>query len=132
MVKRRLMISLAVLAAASVGYGASAEGFGNDGASWRPHHHGHHGHHGHWGRGHGRDTTDGGSYGVPVVIPGVGTYAGTVSALHVRGNGTYYYAEGLGGCAEAPAIRLAPVAKIVDATKGPACSWENGVCVIRP
>ncbi len=131
MVKRRLTASLAVLLLITAAYPASAEGFGGEAGYSRPHRHGHHGH---FGRHHRPEPIYGGGYGVPVVIPGVGTYAGTVSALRIRGHGTYYYAEGLGAgdCGDETDVQLAPRAKIVDATKGPACSYENGVCVIRP
>lgn len=95
----------------------------------RPHQHGHHPrpHHGH------RETI-GGGYGVPSIVPGVGTYAGTVSALHVRGNGTYYYAEGFGPAVPADVmIGPAPRSKIIDVQKHQnPCSFEAGVCVIRP
>lgn len=129
MLKRRLKMAVAIISIISASYPVFAEGFNmGDGAHLTHHRHGHHGKAGRHG---GSAPVYGGGYGVPVVIPGVGTYAGSVSALRIRGHGTYYYAEGL-GCGDGTEPRLAPMAKIVDATKGPACSYENGVCVIRP
>ncbi len=86
---------------------------------WR----GHHRHH---------DTTSGlVDSSLPSIIPGLGTYSGAISALRVRGNGIYFSVSGSGGeRQEAPR----PKAKIVDVSSGIAnpCSYEAGVCVIRP
>ncbi len=85
-----------------------------------------------WGHGHHHEPPSyGGGYGVPTIIPGLGTYAGTVTALRVRGVGTYFYVEGFGG--KQREMIPAPKAKIitVKTSKDP-CSYENGVCVIRP
>jgi hypothetical protein len=129
MLPRRLTMSVVISLAVSAAYPVLAEGFDGYGSfASDSRHHGHRGHHDRH-----RDWVPayGGGYGVPVVIPGLGTYAGSVSALKVRGNGTYYYAEGFGCESEEPP-RLAPMAKIVDATREAPCSYENGVCVIRP
>lgn len=93
---------------------------------------------GHRGERHYRDwhkrhpVIIGGGYGVPVVIPGLGTFAGNVSALKIRGHGTYFYVDGLGNRAtenQAPP----PNAKVINVGKEKnTCSYENGVCVIRP
>lgn len=74
----------------------------------------------------------GGGYGVPVVIPGLGTYAGTTSALKIRGHGTYFFVDGHGnGEAETPVPP--PNAKVIHVGKEKSsCAYENGVCVIRP
>ncbi len=68
---------------------------------------------------------------LPSIIPGLGTYSGAISALRVRGNGIYFSVSGL--CGEAPA-RPRPKATIIDVSSGIAdpCSYESGVCVIRP
>lgn len=76
---------------------------------------------------------------LPSVLPGIGTYAGDVSALRVRGNGIYFMVE---HATYKPApFRLAPKALIIDvnaevaADKNAmesACHYEAGVCVIRP
>lgn len=138
MVLRRLTLAIAILSVVSTTYPVMADGWDHPAGEPFPlHRHGHDGDWGHGGRGD-RDRNrgdwpeiDGGGYGVPSVIPGLGTFAGSVSALRIRGHGTYFYAEGL-GAEQAPAVRVAPMAKVVDATKGPACSYEGGVCVIRP
>lgn len=132
MVLRRLTSAIAVMSIFSIAYPVMADGWERPVGEPSPYHR--HGHNGGWGhdgdRGEGPDI-DGGGYGVPSIIPGLGTFAGSVSALRIRGHGTYFYAEGLGD-GEAPVLRPAPMAKVVDATKGPACSYEGGVCVIRP
>ena len=69
---------------------------------------------------------------LPTRIPGIGTYVGGFSAVRDKGNGIYFYIEGLED--RAP-FRPAPVARIIeisDQPAGNACSWEAGVCVIRP
>jgi hypothetical protein len=78
-----------------------------------------------------------GDNGLPSIIQGVGTFAGSLSAMRVRGNGTYVYADGL-----RPSFAthdIAPKAKIItvgEDFKGAlsahdGCSYESGVCVIR-
>ncbi|MCG5481658.1 MAG: hypothetical protein KK478_21920, partial [Ensifer alkalisoli] len=79
-----------------------------------------------------------GSYDVPSVIPGIGTYAGNLSAYRDEGNGIYFSRAGSYGYiaengfdAQAPDKR----AKIIIVTPGvsaSACSFEAGVCVVRP
>lgn len=62
-----------------------------------------------------------------------GTYAGSAYPYYEAGNGTYIYGDGYAGVDRS--TRLAPVAKIIDLKKGgrrSACSFEAGVCVIRP
>ena len=69
---------------------------------------------------------------LPTQIRGIGTYVGGFSAVRDKGNGIYFYIEG--SKADGP-VELAPVAKIInvlDQPAGNACSWEAGVCVIRP
>lgn len=70
-----------------------------------------------------------GGHGLPSIRPGHGTYAGASAALHVRGLGTYVAAEGIDA---GIGVITAPGPRIIDARKGPPCSWESGVCVIRP
>ncbi len=77
--------------------------------------------------------------GLPSVLPGIGTYAGDVSALRIRGNGIYFMVE---RSAHKPApFHLAPKALIIDVDAKvtadnksieSACRYEAGVCVIRP
>lgn len=133
MVSRRLGWAGAVSALFLLTYPAlAADGhwpYGQGLRGDRPHHHGHHPRHH-----HGHRETIGGGYGVPSIVPGVGTYAGTISALHVRGNGTYYYAEGFGPAlpTDVP-VEPAPRSKMIDVHKRQnPCSFEAGVCVIRP
>ncbi|MCM2475299.1 hypothetical protein HGO38_17605 [Rhizobium sp. CG5] len=71
--------------------------------------------------------------GLPSVLPGIGTYAGSVSAVSFRGVGTYFAIDHSGR--RTRSVVLAPKALIieVDAEKSDAaCSYEAGVCVIRP
>ncbi|MCO6180328.1 hypothetical protein [Ciceribacter sp. RN22] len=77
--------------------------------------------------------------GLPSVLPGIGTYAGSISALRIRGTGIYFMVE---HSTYKPALaRPAPRARIIDvnaevnadkADMKSACRYEAGVCVIRP
>ncbi|TCL72766.1 hypothetical protein [Rhizobium sp. BK251] len=62
-----------------------------------------------------------------------GTYAGTSYAYGGDG-GTYVVSGGYGGYPVRRQVRLAPRAKIIDVARRPSagCSYEAGVCVIRP
>jgi hypothetical protein len=66
------------------------------------------------------------------IIPGTGTYSGSIRVFHVAGIGTSTYLEGSRG----PVLRREPVVlKIINvdsASLAAACSMEAGVCVIRP
>ena len=69
--------------------------------------------------------------GLPSVVPGIGTFAGSVSAARVRGNGIYFAVEG--SRSDVVSYRP-PVAKIIEVEaemEDSACSYEAGVCVIR-
>lgn len=74
-----------------------------------------------------------GGNGLPSVVPGLGTFAGSLTAVRVKGTGIYMAIEKWpvnSGTAYRP-----PKAKIIeiDAETGDAaCSFEAGVCVIRP
>jgi len=69
--------------------------------------------------------------GLPSVIPGIGTYAGSISALRVPGAGIYFMIERSGYKQIRP--RLAPKARIIKVkADDSACRYESGVCVIRP
>ncbi len=77
--------------------------------------------------------------GLPSVLPGIGTYAGSISALRIRGNGIYFMVERT-TYDPAPA-RAVPKAHIIDVNAEinvdkegmkSACRYEAGVCVIRP
>jgi hypothetical protein len=96
------------------------------------------------GRGgyHGNRSRD--VYGNSIsIIGGLGTYVGNLDVTRDRGNGIYFMRDGYGWAPQAqdPAAVLAPKAKIIDveqamASGNPfaprnACSYENGVCVIR-
>nr|WP_316656723.1 hypothetical protein [uncultured Gellertiella sp.] len=106
--------------------GNFAVGGGNDGD-----HDGHRHHHRHHGRWH-RDYPLNGGYGLPSIIPGLGTYAGAISAERVKGNGIYFYVDGLGDGGVEP-VRPNPSAKVIKVEKNTsACAFEAGVCVIRP
>ncbi|MDI6836058.1 MAG: hypothetical protein QMD99_10135 [Rhizobiaceae bacterium] len=77
--------------------------------------------------------------GLPSVLPGIGTYAGDVSALRIHGNGIYFM---VGHSTYRPVpLRLAPKALIIDVNAKvtadnksleSACRYEAGVCVIKP
>jgi hypothetical protein len=61
-----------------------------------------------------------------------GTYAGSSYAYNADG-GTYVGGDDYGFYPVQSADRLAPKAKVTDvAAQGNACSYEAGVCVIRP
>jgi hypothetical protein len=74
-----------------------------------------------------------GSNGLPSVIPGIGTFAGSISGLRIKGNGVFFAID------RTPRPQViayrAPKAKIIEiSAENPeeACSFEAGVCVIRP
>ncbi|MBB4186890.1 hypothetical protein GGE07_003550 [Sinorhizobium terangae] len=82
-----------------------------------------------------------GSYGgddFPSVTPGIGTYAGGISAFRQEGNGIYfsrydnnnYVAEGAAD--PAPPPNRAKIIAVSPQPNDRVCSWEHGVCVIRP
>ena len=75
-----------------------------------------------------------GGNGLPSHIRNVGTYAGSADAMRARRNGTYVSADGainnpaqMRGNWKSPAI-----IRINARTMDEACSYEAGVCVIRP
>ncbi len=83
------------------------------------------------GRGHDHRQDIVGGAGLPSVVPGIGTFAGSVSAARVRGNGIYFAVEG--SRSDVVSYRP-PVAKIIEVEaemEDSACSYEAGVCVIR-
>ncbi|MBB4065231.1 hypothetical protein [Gellertiella hungarica] len=123
MVPRRLGFALAMMASFISASSTLAGDFDYGGGRQRPWHHGHHH--------HPLPPSYGGGYGLPTIVPGLGTFAGSITALRVRGVGTYFYVEGLGS-SRTP-MQPTPKAKIINvkAAKDP-CSYENGVCVIRP
>ena len=88
---------------------------------------GHHAHH------HGRGEAVIGSSGLPSVIPGIGTFAGSISGVRIKGNGVFFAID-RNTQPKVIAYR-APKAKIIEiSAENPeeACSFEAGVCVIRP
>lgn len=62
---------------------------------------------------------------------GFGTYAGSSYAYDMNG-GTYVTGSGYRLYAASAKQALAPKAKVIDVAKGNSCSYEAGVCVIRP
>lgn len=90
-------------------------------------------HDGHHGRHHGRGEAVIGSNGLPSVIPGIGTFAGSISGLRIKGSGVFFAID-RNTQPKVVAYR-APKAKIIEiSAENPeqACSFEAGVCVIRP
>lgn len=75
-----------------------------------------------------------GGNGVPSHIRNVGTYAGSAYAMRARRNGTYVSAEGaINNAARTTGNWTRPAIIRVNArTMDEACSYEAGVCVIRP
>lgn len=85
----------------------------------------------HHQRGHDHRQDIVGGAGLPSVVPGIGTFAGSISAARVRGNGIYFAVEG--SRSDVVSYRP-PVAKIIEVEaemEDSACSYEAGVCVIR-
>lgn len=74
-----------------------------------------------------------GGNGLPSVVPGLGTFAGSLTAVRVKGTGIYMAIEKWP--VNSRNTYQPPKAKIIeiDAETGDAaCSFEAGVCVIRP
>jgi len=78
---------------------------------------------------------------LPSVIPGIGTYAGDLSAYEEVGNGIYfrrtldyrYVAENdFYDFYDSPPMKRAKIIFVTPKTNASACSFEAGVCVIRP
>lgn len=111
-----LTSALSILLAASV---ASADAEMSRG-------YGHHGHH--------QQSVIGGN-GLPSVVPGVGTFVGNVSAVRIKHNGVFL-AFDRRPPRNAPIVRTPEVnVQIIEISAGnedAACSFEAGVCVIRP
>lgn len=78
-----------------------------------------------------------GGNGLPSYIPGIGTYAGSISGVRFKGNGIYFskQVQRIYSPVSSEPQTLAPKAKIIHVnakTIGAECSYEAGVCVIRP
>jgi len=71
-------------------------------------------------------------YGLPTHIPGLGTFAGNISGVHIRGVGNYFYIQPSTPRQSTKVYQLRPKAKVVSGTNRASCAMENGVCVIRP
>ncbi|RKE80132.1 hypothetical protein [Rhizobium sp. AG855] len=71
--------------------------------------------------------------GLPSVVPGVGTFVGNLSAVRIRGNGIFFAFDRRS--AHRSAVAPAPAVQIIEISaenEDSACSFEAGVCVIRP
>jgi hypothetical protein len=74
-----------------------------------------------------------GGDGLPSVVPGVGTFVGSLSAVRIKGNGIFIALD-----RRAPrhaVIVPEPKVQIIEISaenEDSACSFEAGVCVIRP
>ncbi|OAP39067.1 hypothetical protein AU381_08155 [Sinorhizobium glycinis] len=79
-----------------------------------------------------------GSYDFPSGIPGLGTYAGNLSAYQQPGNGIYFRQAGSYSSFAGDGLETVPPAEspkiivVSPQTDDSACSWEQGVCVVRP
>ncbi|WP_149739153.1 hypothetical protein [Rhizobium sp. RU20A] len=79
-----------------------------------------------------------GGNGLPSVVPGIGTYTGGLSAVRIPGNGVYIQVDHNRGAwprAGVPIVEKNDAAKIIHVTPSAnrsACSYEAGVCVVRP
>lgn len=74
-----------------------------------------------------------GGDGLPSVVPGVGTFVGNLSAVRIKGNGVFIALDRQMRTNRAPAS--APKVQIIEISaenQDSACSFEAGVCVIRP
>lgn len=121
MLKYRLALTaMAITIASSFGLAAAGE-----------RHRQHQGHH--QGDHQGRSEAIIGTNGLPSVIPGIGTFAGSISGLRIKGNGVFL-AINSDVRPKVVAYR-APKAKIIEISEEnheDSCSFEAGVCVIRP
>ncbi len=75
-----------------------------------------------------------GGNGLPSHIRDVGTYAGSTHTMRARKNGSYVSAEGaINNAARTTGNWTRPaIIRINARTMDEACSYEAGVCVIRP
>lgn len=75
-----------------------------------------------------------GGNGLPSWVPGIGTFAGDISAVADFGNGVYISTGGpfFGERQVAPPPPDAKIIVVKPDMKNGGCSIENGVCVIRP
>lgn len=117
MLKYRLAVmALTVLLGSAVGIAEAGERYGR-----------HQAHH------HGRGQAIIGGNGLPSVIPGIGTFAGSISGLRIKGNGVFFAIDR--DARPQVATYRAPKAKIIEISEEnheESCSFEAGVCVIRP
>lgn len=77
-----------------------------------------------------------GGAGLPSFVRGLGTFAGSISAVREPGNGIYFAVDGDLVRARPVRYGVAPSAvkiiTVTDRTEAESCSYEAGVCVIRP
>jgi hypothetical protein len=87
---------------------------------------------------HGSRDVVGGD-GLPSIVGGVGTFAGGISAVRLKGNGIYFASNvDIGGTPrtsfEVPQVKIITVGEDFSDTQfdaHDACAYENGVCIIR-
>lgn len=125
MVTRLARTGLVIAGALSIVLNATWLSAGEYGHALHPQNYGH-------GHGHPHSDTVVGGAGLPSVVPGIGTFAGSISAVRVRGSGVYFAIEGSRGdiiTYRPPAAKIIEIDAEMDDS---ACSYEAGVCVIRP
>jgi hypothetical protein len=113
---RAALVSMTVALVSAVGIVEAGERYGR-----------HQGHH------HGRGEAIIGSNGLPSVIPGIGTFAGSISGLRIKGNGVFFAIDR--DVRPKVVAYRAPKAKIIEISEenqDESCSFEAGVCIVRP
>ncbi len=79
-----------------------------------------------------------GGNGLPSVLPRIGTYTGGLSAIEVPGNGIYIQVDHNRGARALPGNPVvedngnAKIIRVTPSNNRSACSYEAGVCVVRP
>ncbi len=79
-----------------------------------------------------------GGNGLPSVLPGIGTYTGGLSAVRVPGSGVYIQVDHDRGARARPGNPIVDdsgetkVIHVSPSNSRRACSYEAGVCVVRP
>ncbi|THV22390.1 hypothetical protein [Peteryoungia ipomoeae] len=83
--------------------------------------------------GHHKEQSVIGSAGLPSVVPGIGTFVGSISAVRIKGNGVFVAVN------RTPRSLVVdyrpPKARIIEVSAentDEACHFQAGVCIIRP